>query len=68
MKRFSLFIFAFIITISFLFVNVNADTKKYTTESVDFDVLLTRDGDAEITETWVVNYEKGEFTRFRKNI
>ena len=41
MKRISLFIFAFIITISFLFVNVNADTKKYTTESVDFDVFLT---------------------------
>lgn len=68
MKRFSLFIFAFIMTISFLFVTVNADTKKYTTESVDFDVLLTEDGDAEITETWVVNYEVGEFTRFRKNI
>ena len=68
MKRFSLFIFAFIITISFLFVNVNADTKKYTTESVDFDVFLTEDGDAEITETWIVNYEKGEFTRFHKNI
>ena len=68
MKRFSLFIFVFIITISFLFVNVNADTKKYTTESVDFDVFLTDDGNAEIIETWVVNYEKGEFTRFRKNI
>lgn len=68
MKRISLFIFAFIITISFLFVNVNADTKKYTTESVDFDVFLTEDGDAEITETWIVNYEKGEFTRFHKNI
>ena len=48
MKRFSLFIFVFIITISFLFVNVNADTKKYTTESVDFDVFLTDDGNAEI--------------------
>lgn len=68
MKRISLFIFVFIITISFLFVNVNADTKKYTTESVDFDVFLTEDGDAEIKETWIVNYEKGEFTRFRKNI
>ena len=68
MKKVSLFIFTLLITISFLFVNVSADNKRYTTESVEFDVFLTEDGDAEITENWVVNYEVGEFTRFRKNI
>jgi hypothetical protein len=57
-----------LITISFLFVSVNAENKKYAIESVHFDVLLTEHGDANITETWIINYEKGEFNRFYKNI
>lgn len=68
MKRFSLFIFSILIIISFLSVSVNAENKKYTIESVHFDVLLTEHGDANITETWVINYEKGEFNKFYKNI
>lgn len=45
----------------------NAD-KIYTINSADFNILINDDGSATVTETWDVTYQKGEFTRFYKNI
>lgn len=45
----------------------NAD-KVYNINSADFNILINDDGSATITETWNVTYQKGEFTRFYKNI
>ena len=47
---------------------VFADEKEYSYDSVDFLVQLNADGSADVKETWVVNYEKGSFSRFYKNI
>lgn len=45
----------------------NAD-KIYTINSADFNILINDDGSATVTETWDVTYQKGQFTRFYKNI
>lgn len=45
----------------------NAD-KVYNINSADFNILINDDGSARITETWEVSYQKGEFSRFYKNI
>lgn len=38
--------------------------KEYTIENADFDVYLDENGDATVEEKWIVNFEKGDFTRF----
>ena len=47
---------------------VFAADKEYSFDSVDFLVQLNSDGSADIKETWIVDYKKGEFSRFYKNI
>lgn len=42
--------------------------KIYTINSADFNIIINDDGSAKITETWDVTYQKGQFTRFYKNI
>ena len=45
-----------------------ADEKSYRTDSADFDITLSENGDATITERWTVTYTSGSFTRFYKDI
>lgn len=63
----SLLLVFFIICNCFI-PTVFADDKEYSIDSVDFCVQLNEDGSADIIETWQVNYKKGEFSRFYKNI
>ncbi len=47
---------------------VFGEVKEYSFDKVDYIVKLNSDGSADVTEKWVVNYKKGEFTRLYKNI
>lgn len=49
-------------------VSAFADSKEYSVPAADFDVRIGNDGSVEVTENWTVNYKKGEFTRFYKDI
>lgn len=49
-------------------LNVQASEKKYCSiDSANFDIQLLENGDANITETWTVDYE-GKYSRFYKDI
>ena len=68
MKKIFALLICLLIMLSTVFP-VNASEKKlHTIESAHFDVLLNEDGSADITETWVVTFVSGEFSRFRKEI
>ncbi|MBP0987886.1 MAG: DUF2207 domain-containing protein, partial [Oscillospiraceae bacterium] len=45
-----------------------ADDKQYQVDAADFNVSFTENGDACITEDWIVTYTRGSFTRFYKDI
>lgn len=45
-----------------------AEEKEHIVESADFEVVLNEDGSADVTETWVVRFISGQFSRFRKEI
>lgn len=56
------------IIITLLSINVNAEEKEYEIPNAEFYVTLLENGDAAITEVWTVEYQKGNFTRFYKDI
>ena len=63
----------FLITLVVLFVlltdfSVKAEEKQYSVNEANFYVELQKNGDALITESWEVEYTKGSFTRFYKDI
>lgn len=47
---------------------VSAASQSYSIVSADFDITLSEDGDAIVTETWVLDFKSGDFTRFSKQI
>ena len=49
-------------------LNASADDKQYQINSADFTIELETNGDAVITEEWQVQYVRGSFTRFYKDI
>ena len=49
-------------------LNAFADDKQYQINSADFTIELETNGDAVITEQWQVQYVRGSFTRFYKDI
>ena len=49
-------------------VTASAETKSYSVSSAEFHVSFADNGDATVTEDWSVQYEKGSFTRFYKDI
>ena len=57
-----------LIVLSLTSMTVYADTKQYVINTAEFDVELNEDGSADVTETWTVDYQSGEFSRFYKNI
>ena len=63
-------IFCCIFVCMFMMVGMSAraEEKEYDISSADFEVILNRDGSADVTEEWVVTYTEGEFTRFYKDI
>ena len=44
-----------------------ADNKEYNIENAEFNVYLTEDGNANVTEKWDINFKNGDFTRFYLN-
>lgn len=44
--------------------HVLAEEKEYTINNADFKVQLFENGDARVTETWKLDFTKGNFTRF----
>lgn len=66
-KIISIFVL-FVILLNSLTLSVFAAEQKYTIESVDFLIELNENGSATVTETWSVDYQKGSFSRFYKNI
>ena len=49
-------------------LTAHADDKEYHVDSADFEVTLSENGQACITENWEVTYTKGSFTHFYKDI
>lgn len=47
---------------------VFADDKEYSVEYAEFIADIQENGDAIITEKWTVDFKKGDFTRFYKDI
>ena len=47
---------------------VFAVEKEYTIDSASFSIDIDEQGDAYVSEHWTVNYKKGAFSRFYKNI
>lgn len=45
-----------------------AADNSYSIPSADFDIVLMENGDAVVTETWILDYKSGDFTRFHKEI
>ena len=60
--------FLLILLLNSFTINVFAEEQKYKIESAKFYVTLNTDGSATVTETWILNYKQGKFTRFYKNI
>ena len=46
---------------------VYAETQEYSIPNADFIAVVNSDGTVDITETWTVSYDSGEFTRFYKD-
>lgn len=65
-KILSMLFLLFILFLGYLYP-FNIYAKSYTVNSLDVNVYLNEYGDAEIEETWVVDYS-GSFSRFYKNI
>ena len=68
MRRKILTIFLLVLLFCSLTTNVFAAEQEYEIDSVNFDIVLHSTGSATVTETWCVDYEEGEFSRFFKNI
>lgn len=49
-------------------MHVSATDKEYNISNAVFTAELQENGDAIITEYWTVNYTKGDFTKFYKDI
>ena len=49
-------------------LTASAEEKSYRVDAADFDIILSENGDATVTETWTVTYTSGSFTRFYKDI
>lgn len=64
MNHFQRFIFICIMTLLLSCSCLFAADKEYTIKSADFHVELQKNGDATVTETWTVDFTKGNFTRF----
>lgn len=47
--------------------SLDAYAKSYTIEEAYFDVEILSDGDVNVTETWIVNFE-GDYSRFYKSL
>lgn len=63
------FLMLFSLILSFSFITAKAEDKEYTVDNASFEVFFDEDnGDATIVEEWDVNYIKGDFTRFYKDI
>lgn len=58
----------FFILIYFTHIQVYASDKEYDIKQATFDIYLTEDGNAKITENWSISFTKGDFTRFYKDI
>ena len=61
------FVLMFSITFSFS-VTAKAEEKEYSILNADFYAQLQKNGNVMVTEKWEVEYEKGAFTRFYKDI
>lgn len=68
MKRMTEVLLITLIMLMNAVIYVNAADKVYYVDSADFYVKLEGNGDALIRETWKVTFEKGEFSRFYKDI
>ena len=51
-----------------LSVAVFAEDKQYSVDSAVFSAKIMNDGSVYVTEEWTVSFEKGDFTRFYKDI
>lgn len=58
------FILICIITFLFSHIALFAESKEYAIKSAYFNVQLLENGDATVTETWIIDFTKGSFTRF----
>ena len=64
MNRLKGFLLISLLTMLLCSVTIWAADKEYTIKSANFDVQLVENGDAFITETWDIDFTKGNFTRF----
>ena len=71
MKKRKIAVISCIMVLLFLLVGIvfgnsakAEENKEYDIENAEFVVDLMENGNAEVTETWTVNFKKGKFTRF----
>ena len=56
------------VSMSLTIKTIASENKGYSIDNAEFNISFTEDGDAYVEEIWTVTFQRGEFSRFYKEI